>query len=176
MNDELKKLQHDLELATAADCPPDVPLDPQTASLREGWLLLDQLLQAAYPPPQRPLKIRPVAHGSTPAGGGVAVVAVLAAALLVGVTLAWSLTGSGRAHRLASPHPGRTDPGQTEHELAVADPTWDDPLDRQLAEVGRQIVYLQQDRYYLDDGLAEMAYGLEEIEQAMEQEIRDGAL
>jgi hypothetical protein len=50
MNAHDSKRLEQLETATAADLPPGVPLDAETESLRESWLELGQLLEAAAEP------------------------------------------------------------------------------------------------------------------------------
>ncbi|MCP5112261.1 MAG: hypothetical protein GY953_15665 [bacterium] len=155
MNEDLNRLQHDLEQATAVDAP-DAPLEPRTAALRESWLLLGQLIEAAQPVPDEPLKLKrfPVEpRRGTHTGSPRTVVAVLAASMLVTVTLAWSLTQNASQDIV-------TKPTDSQPPLDVQ---WDDSLDEQIALAGEQLTRVQQDWHSLDDALASVAYAVEEF-------------
>lgn len=101
-------LQRRLEQATAADLPVDLPLDAESASLREGWLALEQLLRAAEPvgelPPMPCELSKPPITGArwTPARIA-ATLAASAAALLIGATLIWNTFLTSRANAPAAP-------------------------------------------------------------------------
>ena len=47
MNEDTKKLEEQLERATAEGGRMDDSLDAETAALREGWLALDRLIETA---------------------------------------------------------------------------------------------------------------------------------
>ena len=110
MSDEPRDLQRRLEQATAADCPADKPLEPDTASLREAWLAFAALLEATGPAPLE--KLRSEQEITVRFGKGrvpfslrenrdgppviprtrrrLAAVAALAASIAVAVTLIWN--------------------------------------------------------------------------------------
>jgi len=226
VNDEIRELQRRLELATAADGPPDGSLDgsldesldgsldgtpdaEQIASLREGWLALGQLLETAQPAPDEPLQLRPLQlqplqlrHPTTPPTSRwwkAAAMATVAASLVIGVGLAWSLL---RNHSVDPTQPGRematqnedaksqqptTDlaknaveqansPDMLDVDAAVVDAPdvdaldWDDSLDDQIALVGRQIIQVQGDWYGLDDALSPLREGIDQIEEEFESD------
>ena len=50
MNDAMKALERQLELATARDGARETDLDPETARLRDAWTTFGRLLEAALPP------------------------------------------------------------------------------------------------------------------------------
>jgi len=121
VSDELTNLERRLEAATARDVPPEGPLDPEAAALREGWLALSQLLEAAEKqlgdcPDFRAttrsvvpeMGLSPSADESPSADKSpaappqrrrwrLAAVVAMAVSLLVGVALAWHMLGQGRS-------------------------------------------------------------------------------
>lgn len=168
MSDELSKLQRQLEQATAADCPPEVPLDAETASMREGWLALGQLLEAAQPAPDEPPKLRPIPRRTARTRWRLAGIAGLAASLVIGVTLGWSLIVLRHS---GSPSPPRG--GVASQDMKQPDElNWDDSLDQQIAQAGRQLISIQQDWYHLDDAFGPVHDGMEQ----MEKDIDDSTL
>ena len=199
MNDEIRKLQHRLELATAADNSPDDPPDgspeaEQIASLREGWLALGQLLETAQPAPDEPLQLRclqsrrPAPRATSRWWKAVGMAAV-AASLAIGVALAWSLlrirsvdpTQPGREMVLDSngsktqqPDAGLATTATEQAELPdISDADaldWDDSLDDQIALVGRRIIQAQGNWYGLDDELSPLREGIDRIKEEFESD------
>ena len=165
MSDELSKLQRQLEQATAAECPPDAPLDAETASLREGWLALGQLLEAAQPALDEPLELPQLPRRRAPARWKLVGIAVLAASLLVGATLAWSLMRARQPGGLSPPPDELASPNVKQDELH-----WDDSLDEEIALAGQQLVRIQQDWYYLDDPFGPVQHGLEQVAEDIEDD------
>ena len=182
MSDEFDKLQRQLEQATAPDCPAESRLDAETASLREGWLALAELLKAAEPASEEPLELRaplmPVRRVGPKAVGLVA----LAASLLVAVSVAGRWIRSDRAggsgslseHALSGvistdrepvgPGPGQIEPASLADRFA-----WDDPLDQQIASVAQELVRLQQDWDQVDGGFGPLYHGLEAMAEELDQ-------
>ena len=170
MNDETRELQHRLERATAAECLPQESLEPETASLREGWLALGQLIETAQPALDRPLPLRRAGPKKTLRWRKAV---AMAASLAIGVALAWGLTAKYAA-----------DPTQPAREMAAAsgvseknviaqvDPIaeleWDDSLDDQIAMVGWEIIQVQGDRYCLDDAFRPLWESIDRMEQEIE--------
>jgi len=178
VSDELNKLRRRLEQATAAERPSGVPLDAETASLREGWLALGQLLEAAQPALGEPLKLREPVERTSRARWRRA--GAVAAALLIGVTSAWEWTRSGR-HDGASSMPALSSrtAADIEHPVAPSKqpqlaPTedeleWNDPLDQQITLVAQEVVRVQQDWYRLDEAFSPVHRGLEQMEADLEE-------
>ena len=177
MSDELNELERRLAAATAPECPAHLLSDAETAALREGWLALGELLEAAQPMLDQPVRLRQPPNRRVPVGWRLAGAAALAASVLLGMTLAWQLTRGSRGGGTSSPSEGlavaaeepnapseqpRTIP--TEDELA-----WDDPLDEQIALAGQQILGLQQGWDYLDDAFGPVYHGLEAMEDDLDE-------
>ena len=104
MSEETKKLEEQLEKATAPGDTIDASLDAETTSLREGWLALGQLIEAAQPtsarpplagPPelQYPAQPAPTPRRKLAGPKTLAALAALAASLLVAALLTWSFVG-----------------------------------------------------------------------------------
>jgi len=196
VNDEWDRLERQLERATAPECPAPDALDAETASLRDGWLALGELLRAVEPPVEPPLKLiepdRPVRRIARTAAG----IAVLAASLLVGLTVARTWIRADRPAELAT----RRDTPRSEiaradaeppHTVAkpsatVAEPStsdaeppdaasladwggWDDPLDRQIASVAQEVVRIQQDWDRVDGAFGLLYVGMEQMAEDLEQ-------
>ena len=161
MNDPLKKLEQQLERATARGRCDDGELDPETAQLREAWTALDRLLTAVEPDSQsalgrwsRPPTSRPRRRFLLPA-------VALAASLVVGAAATWMWWGAGLPGGDA-PQTARSDAGRAAPEPTVVtkapanavapaasahdpNPKWDDPLDEQLARLGQEVIRVEQD-------------------------------
>lgn len=177
MSDELNELERQLERATAAECPSEALLDAETASLREGWLALGQLLEAARPTLEEPLELPEPARPTWHVRWRLAGVAAVAASILVGLTLVWKSTGTSR--------PG--DPSTLSDEISVDaeqplpgarqarlvsipdELNWDDSLDEQITLAAQEVVRIQQDWYYLDDAFGPVYHGLEQMEEDLDQ-------
>ena len=182
MSDELDRLQRQLERATASECSTDGPLDAETASLREGWLALGELLDAAEPSREQPLKLRePLEAGHRTRRKAAAIVA-LAASLLVGVTLAGQWLRANRPGGLATlsdeslseivradGEPFNPDIGELETAPLADWVDWDDPLDQQIASVAQELVRIQQDWDQVDGAFGPLYFGLEEMAEELDE-------
>jgi hypothetical protein len=177
VSDEVNELRRRLTAATAADCPAHLLSDAETAALREGWLALGELLEAAQPTLDEPVRLRQPPPRRVPAGWRLAGAAAVAASVLLGTMLVWQGVDSNRRGGTPSPSGGLARgveepdapseplrPMPTEDELA-----WDDPLDDQIASAGQQILRLQQDWDYLDDAFGPVYHGLEEMEDELDE-------
>ena len=177
MSDELSELYRRLTAATAPDCPAHLLADAETAALREGWLALGELLEAAQPTLDGPVAIIEPPQRRMPVRWSLVAAAAVAASVLLGMMLVWQLGEGNRRGGTSSPsgelargveesdapsEPLR--PMPTEDELA-----WDDPLDDQIASAGQQIVHLQQDWDSLDDVFGPVYHGLEEMEDELDE-------
>jgi hypothetical protein len=173
VSEDLERLQRSLERATAAKDAPQAGLDPQTASLREAWLAFGQLLEAAQPATELPLD----RWMTTPPPARkrrwvLPAAAVLAASLLTGVVTTWMLRatnqpqGPGPApeHTVStSNHVAAPTPEQSIVAPTVNGSQWDDSLDEQLAQAGRQVAYAQQDQFPGADAFGLVQYRIEQI-------------
>jgi len=182
VSDELDRLQRQLERATASECSTDGSLEAETASLREGWLALGELLEAAEPSREQPLKLPEPLKPGRLTRRNVAGIVALAASLLVGVTLAGKWI---RANRPGGPatRPDASlaeivqadgeqfnpDAGQLETESLADWDEWEDPLDEQIASVAYELVRIQQDWDQVDGAFGPLYFGLEEMAEELEQ-------
>jgi hypothetical protein len=184
VSDELSRLQHRLEQATAPECPSDALLDTETASLRDGWLALGELLQAVQPALEGPLALREPPRRRSWRRLRLAGIAAVAASLLVGVTLAGKWMRAGRPNGpalLSATSPSETDPANVDpsgiassQRQATAssddlDWDWHDPLDQQIALAAEEVVRIQQDWDCLDDAFGPLYRGLEQMEQDLDE-------
>lgn len=169
MSDELERLQHQLEQATAPECPPHARPDAETGSLREGWLALGQLLEATRPALEEPLQWRPIPRRTLRPRWALQAVAA-AAALVVAATLVWSLMALGRpggppprktaAVDRKQPDAARSQPESTPDTEPLE---WGDSLDEQIVLAGQEIMSAGQDWYHLDDAFGPVRDGLEQV-------------
>jgi len=182
VSDELDRLKRQLERATASECSTDGSLDAETASLREGWLALGELLEAAEPPVAEPVKLPEPAPPVRCTGRKAAGIAALAVSLLVGLTLAGKWI---RADRPGGPatlsdqslseivqadgEQINPDAGQLETASLADRVDWDDPLDQQIASVAQELVRIQQDWDQVDGAFGPLYLGLEEMAEELEQ-------
>ena len=179
MNDETDKLRRQLEAATAPGDVPEETLVAETASLRQGWLALGRLLDAAERPLSESGRGWRVPVAKRPRRRLVTLVAV-AASLLVAVTVAWVF----RAMRPADPPlpspeqtasnekaplpegPDRTKVVQQRQTPSkVAELQWDDSLDEQLVSAGQALVRVQQQWSSQGGGFDYLRDGLNQIEE-----------
>jgi len=184
VSEDPNKLRSQLEHATAADGSPE-SLDAETASLREAWLALGELIEAAEREWKEPLEWRLPPSRWKERRWKVAGVAALAASLLIGLTVAWSLVRNGDSNGTTAT-PGETAPPREETlpapglngpKLVVDEPTpvdefdWDnDPLDEQLAWFGQEIVSVQQDWDSLNNAFEPLWNGLEQMAEDLDDE------
>ena len=89
MKEDTKKIEEQLEKATAPGDTLDAALDAETKSLREGWLALGQLIEAVQPPSagppelQYPTQAAPIQRRKLLGRKTLAALAALAASLVV---------------------------------------------------------------------------------------------
>ena len=182
MSEEQDKLRRRLERATAAGFTAAELPDAETASLREGWIALGQLLETAYPPTEQRLELPSLPQWKAPAWWKPAAVAALAASLLVAATLAWSLIstdGPGNSSQIVEQEKKKAIPpvkkeSPDEPDAApVPDPDglkWDDSFDEQLAMAAEDVIRIQEDWYALDDAFAPVQAGLEQAAEDIESD------
>jgi hypothetical protein len=175
--------EQQLQWATARDVPPNALLDQETTSLREAWLAFGQLLEAAQPAPDQPLKCL-----SEPPGRGrrwwrLAAIVGLAASLLVAATIFWSARRTEPAGVVTAPSVevavSRTEPAAPAAERAPQEKpsspvapgsalAWDDTLDKEITVAGQAVVSADQESPLLAGASVPVRYGLEEIEKDIE--------
>ncbi|MBN2577870.1 MAG: hypothetical protein JXB10_02680 [Pirellulales bacterium] len=173
MNDELPNLERRLEQATAPLCPEEALNDPQLAAWREGWLALEQLLESIEPPADwRPVqRVLPANISRAPRGASV-VSALIAASLLVGLTVfglyhtenSLSETGLGR-HPIVQQHTPQNIPEET-------DLRWDDNWDEKLSALSTRLALVQGD----GDVWTADYLNLRSRANALQQELENNAL
>jgi hypothetical protein len=185
MTDDLRELQRRLEQATECHGPSEESLEPETVALRAGWLALGELLEAAQPEaaprvPPMPLRPAPRPRRWPPT----ATVAVLAASMLVAVSIVWSARGfkptaipslqsshvAGGGTKLG-PLAARQTPATPSQQTTSASSngeTWDDALDQQITAVANAMVSVQEDWHAPPGGLSAIEYQLQQIKKDIE--------
>ena len=179
MSDEFDNLRHQLERATAPEGRAEGPLDAETASLREGWLALGELLKAAEPPAEVPLELREPRGPRRRGARTAAAIAALAASLAIAASLAarWfpgdrvvrgpAFSEEAISEKMETAQP-RVEPApetaSLEDRLA-----WDDPLDQRIALAAQRIVGVQQDWDRVDGAFDPLYSGLEEMAEELDQ-------
>lgn len=182
MSDELENLQRSLEQATAPIGERQGNLDPQTAEWRETWLAFGQLLGteelSAGPSLARlTMPTAPRRHRRLAAISGLLVAAVSLAAVAAWLMIAGSRqlpVGPSPENVAVKTHQGATAPAATPERPAPANdiPQWNDTIDDQLAQVGRQVIRVQQRQLWQDNAVSTLQYGVEQLQQ----EIKDSQL
>jgi hypothetical protein len=163
--------------------------DVETASLRETWLALGQLIRAAdasLPPlPDMAAPIVPQKRGRSRWLG---LIAATAAALLLAVTYGWLARGPGvppandgigtspsnggseEATESGPPTPTALVKQEQPKPAAARISTWDDPLETQIAVVSQQIRAVEQDwRRGLDD-VDLVRYRIDEVSDTLQSD------
>jgi hypothetical protein len=192
MTNDSKELQERLEQATARQCPAEDPLDPETAALRAGWSALVELLEAAQPqadPPLRQLSLPPAEHRKRwlPV-----MLAVLAASVLVAAAVTWIVQGTqpgtGRMPQAtqiagndpqprfsaakqipASPQQTPTASNNSKNNSENSNTaTWDDSLDQQITAVSQAMVSVRDDWYAQTGSASAIEYQLQQIKNDMD--------
>lgn len=181
MSDDLSELQRRLEQITAGRDAAGAELDPESAELRAAWLAFGELLEAdqsGVGSAARPLRLPPTGRRR---GWPLAAVAAMAASVLVAVTVLWhtrtvtpgpAASGSPAAVAVKNatpPVPLQTAPARSAQPSSfVAGLSLDDPLDQQIASVGRTIVEIRQDQFVSAAGPSSLQYQLESVRTGIE--------
>ena len=183
MSEDFEKLEERLEHATAPGDAIDDSLDAETRSLREGWLALDELIEAAQPPDGAPPRLRyPVQAASvekqkpafwkTPA-----VLEVLAASLLVAAWAVWSLVDGQDDQKIAKDQnqdqlqipidnvqPVLVKDEQTPGNRVADEFDWDSPIDTEIAAAGQKMLSIKADWYASADTTAAVYYNMQQMQ------------
>jgi hypothetical protein len=179
MNDDQELTRTELEQATARQLSPEVPLEPETAALRDGWLALGSLLdgagqrldqaalaarlQAELIDPPRP--VQPARHATGSSWWPAIVGTALALTMLVAVIRSLprgAVTKPGGTSGLAT-----NEPDQWPEPAA-----WSDPLDDQIGQAAEQVQALVAQSQGIDDSLTGISHELE----SMSDELQHGSL
>jgi hypothetical protein len=162
MSENLDKLERMLEQATAAQGQAQDGLDPEAASLGEAWIAFGRLLEAAEAPVEPAIGHWAMPRPTPGRRWLLPAAALLAASLLIGIATTWTFRSTiapsspvGQVAKLPPPTP-------------ATGPQWDDSWDEQIAQVGRNVIYAQQDLYAGPDPLGAVQYGIEQMQQDVE--------
>ncbi len=196
MNEDSDKLLAELEAATGAIAPQHDAHDQQTQALREGWLALGRVLEAAETVLPEPVESWRAAPPLPARRFRPAVLISLCASISAAVALAlvvWALstegpnrpTGSEIASARGStdppaPHPlpGQTGPGSPASGRQPSEPApasdvaelrWDDPLDDQIISVTQALVQIERDWASTGGHLDRVRDGLQNLDSEMGQ-------
>jgi hypothetical protein len=182
MKDELETSLQVLEEATAAGKRPAEPADAEFAPLREAWLALGEILDAAQPNDTAFLSrvverkseinmatVRRRWHGSLMA-------ALVAASLLVAVATLW-LAGFGNrpsggagpqqmanANQQVAPQSN----AMVKNENAADTPQWDDSFDDKLEDVRCEMLCVQGNQAFRTDAFGQAQYQLEQLRDTIQ--------
>ncbi len=194
MSDEMSKRERMLERATAVPSAPQPGDDPQEAALGEAWLAFGRLLEAAEAsaPPQRPPTLpsypRAVPSSARRRRWLLATISVVVAASLLIVAIAGRTLNRAGQKPIAAGPSQKTIPasaavlasqakrkpfttasslaGSTHQPASVAKTSaWDDAVDTQIAQVGRQMALVEQDWRAQADSLDLIQYRLKSVEE-----------
>lgn len=154
MTDDLGQLERRLELATARHCPAGDSLEPETAGLRAAWLALGEVLEAAQPQVELPLKRLPPLPAKPHRRWLAATVAAMAASVLIAATVTWYVrrtmpeatvppSRGAIANNEQTPSAPAKKTATTVHDTEFA---WDDSLDQEIALAGQAIALAQRDQ------------------------------
>ena len=176
MNEDINELQRLLEQATAAEGASQKDMDPEARSMREAWLDFGRLLEAGKPSEEIPLGRWVAPRPSRARRRLLTSGALVAASLLIGVAMTWMLRDADRSERSFSPVVEKTaaiNPSdmalvqqQRQTTSALDELLWDDSLDEQIAQVGWEMVYAQQD---VNDAAGLIQYGIEQMQKELEE-------
>jgi hypothetical protein len=193
MTNDLETSLRTLEEATAAGDPPVDRLDPETASLREAWLALGEILEAAQPsasgtvrfPGEKPIvSVRLLEERANARAAYVqwrwrslSAAALLAAAVLVGVATVWTLFGASGQDSVIT---GPKETASTDHKVtpstrahcnvksATDEPQWDDSLDEQIEQVQWQMLCVRENQTFRTDAFGRAQYRLEQFRETIQ--------
>ncbi len=175
MREDIEKIEEQLEKATASGDTIDAGLDAEATSLREGWLALGQLIEAAQPssagPPelQYPTQAAPLQRRKLIGRKTLATLAVLAASLLVAAIVTLSLVEDQADAVKDRPQITQVKRSTTDTDDVLA---WDCSLDTEITAAGQEMLRIQADRYALDDTSSALYYRI----QQMRQDLSDNTL
>jgi hypothetical protein len=142
MNDELKKLQHRLEQATAPDCPAEALADAELAAWRESWLALGQMLEDREKQ-AHPMAIAPPGKHADPAAASASPrkVSLFSVAVAASLLVAAALFGLHRAKQLFHESDSPEDPSQ---QIARRfDLRWNDNWDARISILSTRLALVQ---------------------------------
>ena len=182
MNEQTELWQRQLEQATRRHPTADETLDAETADLREGWLALGSLLEAAdedFAEQTLPVQIQSARHQQRRRWLGIV---ALAASLLLAVSAAWIGLRSRQQPRLPSTPEVAGSPSQSARPRSPTPPSknisspdgeicWDDAWDEKLAQLDQSFVSLCRWSDLGDTSLQIVDQQLQQISQEMNTEL-----
>ena len=173
--EDTKKIEEQLQQATAPGDTLDAALDAETTSLREGWLALDQLIEAAQPPStgqpelQYPTQAAPLQQRKLLGRKTLAALAALAASLVVAAIVTQSRVEDQPDAVKDRPQITQVERSGTDADDILA---WDCSLDTEITAAGQEMLRIQADRYASDDTSSALYYRI----QQMRQDLNDNTL
>ncbi len=185
---ETQELQRSLEWATASTAAPESGMDPQTAALREAWTARGRLLETAETPMDPLLIRRPdprlAARRWLPVGAGLAaaLVAIVCATVWIALAARRADTSPPESQVVVQPSRLQSGAGETPAPQDVAnlksgpsgstsaspEAAWDDTVDDEIAQVGKNLIGVQQDWHACAGALDLVWCQLERIQAEVE--------
>ncbi len=175
MSEDIKKIEEQLEKATAPDDTIDAGLDAETTSLREGWLALGQLIEAAQPTSTRqpelqyPTQAAPMQRRKLLGRKTLAALVALAASLVIAAIVTQSLVEDQADAVTDRPQIAQVERSGTDADDVLA---WDSSLDTEIAAAGQEMLRIQADSYASYDTASALYYRI----QQMQQDLSDNTL
>ena len=166
--EDTKKIEEQLEKATASGDTLDAALDAETTSLREGWLALGQLIEAAQPPSARsaqlqyPTQAAPLQRRKLLGRKTLTTLAVLAASLVVAAIVTRSFVEDQADAVKDRPQITQVERSTTDTDGILA---WDSSLDTEIAAAGQEMLRIQADSYASDDTSSALYYRIQQMQQ-----------
>jgi hypothetical protein len=179
MKDDINAIERSLEKATAAKREFGEVLAPETASLRETWLMFGQMLDAAAPTESPVIvrrKIFPPSRRRWRLYTFVLVAASLFAAIAAVSMMRERLSTSDsirtRDHGIAvQPQGTPSQPARAVAKASSEEPQWNDSLDDQFAQIDWTMACIQQNQLFRTDAFGVVEYQIERLGQAIQADV-----
>jgi hypothetical protein len=187
MSDDLHELEQRMEQATAPRLQAGSDLEPEIASLRSGWLALEELLVAAEPQIKPPVRSVPVVPAPPRKRRMLLRLVALAASLLVVVSVISYIarhkpTDVDLAKKESIAPPMKQEPAVAENRItpspspmkkatAAANKSelaWDDTFDQELSSADFAVRQAQMDKFAFASKSSQIQYQIEGLRDEIE--------
>lgn len=180
MKDDINAIERSLEKATAEKREFGEVLDPETASLRETWVMFGQMLDAAAPT-ESPVIVRRAVFPPSRRRWRLYTFVLVAASLLAAIAAVsmmrerLSTSDSIRTpdHGIAVESKGTpSQPTRAVAKASAEESQWNDnSLDEQFAQVDWTMACIRQNQLFRTDAFGVVEYQLERLGQAIQADV-----